>query len=49
MNKDDLEYFRKLIHEKLTDNSEELEEHERISRTEGEMASEDRPAASPTT
>lgn len=46
MNKDDLEFFRKLIHEKLTDNSEELEEHERISRTEGEMASEDRSAYS---
>ena len=47
MNKEDLEFFRKIIQAKLADTSEELEEHERISRTEGaQMASEDRSAYS---
>lgn len=47
MNKEDLEFFRKLIQAKLADTSEEFEEHERISRTEGaQMASEDRSAYS---
>ena len=47
MNKDDLEFFRTLIKAKLAETSEELEEHERISRTEGaQMASEDRSAYS---
>ena len=43
MNKEDLEFFRKLIIDKRSNTSEELEEYERISRTEmAQTASEDR-------
>ena len=47
MTKDDLEYFRKLIQDRLAQVSQEFQEQERLSRTEAEqVASEDRSAYS---
>jgi RNA polymerase-binding protein DksA len=47
MNKEDLEFFRKLILDKLAETSQELEEFERKSRSEdAQEASEDRSAYS---
>jgi len=47
MTKEDLEYFRKLLEEKLTQVSQELHEQERMSRTDAEqVAPEDRSAYS---
>jgi len=47
MNKEDLEYFRKLILEKRAQASDELEELERVSRSEAaQESSEDRSAYS---
>jgi DnaK suppressor protein len=47
MTKDDLDYFRKLVHDRLAQLSQEFQEQERTSRTEAEqVASEDRSAYS---
>lgn len=47
MTREDLEHFRRLIHDRLAQLSQEFQEQERVSRTEAEqVASEDRSAYS---